>query len=565
MWNRINKFFTSKEARKKWDLLLPVLFISYLFAYLFWQLHSYSSFSGWLESNGRVIWHIKLADNALLQGNPREFRRQIDKIEDVGVDRATRKELRLIEDNMERPRFVSYRLERLLRKHILIRQRREMEFQTNGLRYFVLATMTMLVLSILFLRHWIRGRRLAHLAAESEQKQRWRAELSQLLTRSLEPRCLKLSVAEYSLGRFADVCALVSGKGEFCVLREGMTRSDVHWGPVNKEVARDLIQEVQDRPSLCVLNALPSDLIRFPFSVDVTSFILLPLRAGKSTLGTVVFMRYHRNYTEEERRFIEDLIGRTSLALDNARLYQLSEESSKTRNELMRVVSHDLKNPLNSIKLNGELLLHHCSKMPNLDPRLHQRLSSIINSSEHAISLINDLLVNAKIEEGGLVLKKNTFAAIDLVNDLHDLFQSLAEEKGVLFTIDYPHNAPLILHGDQDLILQALSNLLGNALKYTPKGGLIQLTMSQEGEELLFHIQDNGPGIPEDRQKNLFKRYWRDESTGHLNLGLGLSIAKSAVEAHGGRIWMVSEVGKGCSFFFTLPLERPDTQGLMFM
>ena len=132
-------------------------------------------------------------------------------------------------------------------------------------------------------------------------------------------------------------------------------------------------------------------------------------------------------------------------------------------------------------------------------------------------------------------------------------FEGVAQEKGLQLTADAePHLAKV--HCDRDRILQVLSNLVGNATKAAPVDGHISLRVEARGHELLFAVSDNGPGISEEDVKHLFERYWRSGEAGYKGTGLGLAIARGIVSAHGGRIWAESELGRGATFLFTVPV-----------
>jgi signal transduction histidine kinase len=113
---------------------------------------------------------------------------------------------------------------------------------------------------------------------------------------------------------------------------------------------------------------------------------------------------------------------------------------------------------------------------------------------------------------------------------------------------------------DSDRISQVMSNLMGNAVKFTPKGGAIRVSARREGHELIVSVADTGPGIPADYLSKLFDWFWQAPESAHMGSGLGLSIAKGIVEAHGGRIWVESQIGKGSCFSFTLP-QADDVRG----
>lgn len=234
-----------------------------------------------------------------------------------------------------------------------------------------------------------------------------------------------------------------------------------------------------------------------------------------------------------------------------------AEEAMRMRDELIAMVSHDLKNPLAGI-LSGTQLIQR-SKW--VDERSKRLLMLIRRSVEQMNRLIQDLLDSQKIEgkcfniQNGLGIHE----VAPLVQECIDAQQILASEKDLQLEISLPNNLPKI-NVNAERIRQVFQNLIGNAIKFTPVGGVIQLKAEEIHSNILFSIKDSGPGIEESFLPHLFERFSRAKSTSKEGTGLGLSIAKGIVEAHGGKIWVKSKLGEGCIFFFILPTkEREDS------
>jgi signal transduction histidine kinase len=142
-----------------------------------------------------------------------------------------------------------------------------------------------------------------------------------------------------------------------------------------------------------------------------------------------------------------------------------------------------------------------------------------------------------------------------LLEDVRDLFEPLADGKDIRLVLDRPADLPL-LRVDQRQMTRVLSNLVGNALKFTPDGGTVTIRALRADGEVWFEVRDNGRGIPAEHLERVFDRFWQADQSDRRGAGLGLAIAKGIVEAHGGRVWVESRVGEGSSFFVALPVSE---------
>jgi signal transduction histidine kinase len=180
-------------------------------------------------------------------------------------------------------------------------------------------------------------------------------------------------------------------------------------------------------------------------------------------------------------------------------------------------------------------------------------LTRISRSTEIMKNLIEDNLCVTRIEAGNLHLEQEHFPVKELVTDAMELFSQIAYEKGIQLT-EKNQISEVNIYGDRGKILQVLSNLISNAIKFTPEQGVITLEVKfVKSEQIEFCISDNGPGIPQENLGYIFDRYWQSKKARKFGTGLGLSIAKGIVQAHGGKIWVESQVGSGSRFYFTLP------------
>jgi signal transduction histidine kinase len=192
---------------------------------------------------------------------------------------------------------------------------------------------------------------------------------------------------------------------------------------------------------------------------------------------------------------------------------------------------------------------------PTNDRRVQARrqLEVIQRSATRAKRLIQDLLDVARIQAGGLAVDPVAVDVRSLVTEAMEAATPLANAAQLRVSADTTMDMPAVA-SDRERVLQVFANLIGNAIKFTPKGGEIRILSSLEHGEVRFTVADTGPGIPAEHLDHVFDRYWQAKSTAKLGTGLGLSIAKGIVEAHGGRIWVESSPGSGAEFNFTLPL-----------
>jgi len=259
-------------------------------------------------------------------------------------------------------------------------------------------------------------------------------------------------------------------------------------------------------------------------------------------------------------RFIgttQDIGERKQLEAERTRLLEAertarerAEAASRMRQDLVAIVSHDLRNPLSAITSSVTLLERVLPA--DAATRAPKYVETIARSAERMGRLISDLLDVASIDAGRLSVDPATRDVATLLADAIEMLRPVAAGKSIRLDAE-PLPQPLAVHADQERVLQVLSNLLGNAVKFTREGGAISVRAEPEDALVRVSVIDTGPGISAEQMPHLFDRYWQAKRDGRLGIGLGLSIAKGIVEAHGGRIWAESTLGKGAAFHFTLP------------
>ncbi|MEJ7759337.1 MAG: ATP-binding protein [Gemmatimonadaceae bacterium] len=299
----------------------------------------------------------------------------------------------------------------------------------------------------------------------------------------------------------------------------------------------------QDIPTLP-----PSEMAMRPFS---TLSADLMGRDGQM-LGVIqLWDKKEGDFDESDEAVLTQLAQLASVALENARLFKAAQEATRARDDLVAIVSHDLRNPLHTIHMAASFLLEVA---PATDRRVMARrqLEVIQRAATRANRLIKDLLDVARIQAGGLAVDPVSVDVNSLVLEAMESASPLAGASQINVLTDVEAGAGSA-RADRERVLQVFANLIGNAIKFTPKGGEIRIQAKAAGAEVNFTVVDTGPGIPQENLAHVFDRYWQAKSTAKLGTGLGLSIAKGIVEAHGGRIWVESPPQSGAAFSFTLP------------
>ncbi|HEX2202131.1 MAG TPA: ATP-binding protein, partial [Longimicrobium sp.] len=226
-------------------------------------------------------------------------------------------------------------------------------------------------------------------------------------------------------------------------------------------------------------------------------------------------------------------------------------EVDRMKDEFVSVVSHELRTPLTSIR--GSLGLLAAGKAGEIPERGRRMLEIAVQNTDRLIRLINDILDLERIRSGGIGLERRRVDARELAWHAAEVMQAMAERAGVSLAVWAEEVA---VDADADRILQVLTNLISNAVKFSPAGAAVEVTVERVGEVALFEVADRGRGIPPDRVEAIFEPFQQVDSSDARQkggTGLGLAICRSLVEQHGGRIWAESEPGMGSTFSFTLP------------
>lgn len=233
------------------------------------------------------------------------------------------------------------------------------------------------------------------------------------------------------------------------------------------------------------------------------------------------------------------------------RIYQKSLLATHSREEILRLVAHDLRNPLTAIQMFAESIGQQLRNQ-DVHPYIPEFSDKIVESTTRMNRMVKDLLDFEKIESGKLSLDLKREKSSKVIAEAIDMMNPVATAKGVEL-VNESSDGEDEIYCDIDRILQVFSNLIGNAIKFTESGGRIYVGSSEENDRIRFWVRDTGPGVAPEHLPHLFKRSWKPKSTEHAGHGLGLVIAKGIIKQHLGEISVASEPGMGATFYFTLP------------
>jgi signal transduction histidine kinase len=306
------------------------------------------------------------------------------------------------------------------------------------------------------------------------------------------------------------------------------------------------------------------------FDTVVRSLLCVPLTLKDRVIGTLTIDHSLPDaFTKNDERVLIIAAAQAAVAIENAQLYEeLKErarkleqayrelqEADRLKDELVQNVSHELRTPLTFVKGYVELLLEE--DMGPINERQRESLSIVAEKTNSVTRLVSDIIFLEQIERESLQL--STVQLTDLARLALQGCEVTAAAAGIQLRAEVEPDLPTVV-ADRDRVNQVFDNLLANAIKFSPVGGTITIRLQQQDDAILASVTDTGIGIPPDQLHRVFERFYQVDGSATRRFGgagVGLAIVKRIVEAHGGRIWVESELGKGSSFRFTIPRARP--------
>lgn len=290
-----------------------------------------------------------------------------------------------------------------------------------------------------------------------------------------------------------------------------------------------------------------------------TSLLVLPVRAGSETLGAMVLGRIGVRSPEERKADLElatRLAEQAGRAAHNHQRLHEAERAARLRDDVLAVVSHDLRSPLNVIELTLHSVLKHWETVLANPAAGHRQLEIAKDAATRTKRMVRDLLDVAQIESGSLAVDVGPIDLQVLLNEALELHTPAAAEADIRLTMEVEPGLPPAV-ADADRLLQALGNLIDNAIHHTLPGGQIYLRARRTGAAVRLEVSDTGCGIGPEELKRVFDRFWRRARGRKTGVGLGLAITKGITDALGGEIDVESREGEGSTFAITLPAQQP--------
>jgi signal transduction histidine kinase len=382
---------------------------------------------------------------------------------------------------------------------------------------------------------------------EARQAAELLAEATRVLNASLDAATAVAQLARLVVPRLADACVVDlfdSETGE--PLRAAAAHADASLEP-RLRAGAPAPAGAADAPWA----PAPDEALEWFGGVPVEAALAVPLRASGREVGRLLLGR-GAPFTPGDLDLAEELGRRAAMAVENARLFRTARLATEAREHTLAVVAHDLRNPLTAIRMDTELLRSILA--PAVGEFERGTLVRIDQVAKRMDALIQDLLDVSRMERGITALELAPHSADDLMAEAADTLAPLAAAHGLRLEVKGCGGA--LVNADAARVVQVVSNLVGNAVKFTPEGGTVTLACQAGDGEVRFSVADTGPGIEPEQLPHIFGAFWQARHADRRGLGLGLSIARGLVEAHGGSIWVESEPGRGTTFLFTLPAPR---------
>jgi signal transduction histidine kinase len=410
-----------------------------------------------------------------------------------------------------------------------------------------------------------------------EDKIEFLASASKILSSSLDYNVTLVSIAKLVVDSVADFCMIDILEGEF--LHRVVVKM---YDPAKNKLAQRFYDFPPDpRNKYAIYDALSSGspiIIEHVTSkwlstvtkiqaekkmvkdLNFTSLIFVPLQSRGRTIGvmTIASTLPGFSYSDEDAAFIRELADRAAITVDKAKLYTEAQEAIRTRDEFLSIASHELKTPLTSILLSLQLVLRRLEKSTSKSIESQEILRAVeisIEQSKRMARLINDLLDITQTSSQYFHLVQEKLDMSDILVDIERKFEIILKDKKIKLEV-LEKDKNIKGYWDKIRLEQAISNIISNAIKYG-KGKPITLTTEKLGDKILIKIKDRGIGISEKDKGRIFQVFNRGSGVkNYKGIGVGLFITKNIIEAHGGELSLISELGEGTEFIIILPTSR---------
>ena len=419
--------------------------------------------------------------------------------------------------------------------------------------------------------HALAREQAARAEAENSQKRAaLLAEASRVLSASFDYQTTLAALVNLAVPALGDYCALDIVEAEDKFERIGEAHVDPAKSQLLREVATfprsaltarhplvrvmttgEPVLEADVTPAFIRASFAEAGQRRIVEALEPRSLICVPLVTSGKPIGalTLVTSGSGRRYEPADLSLAADLARRAAVVVEHARLFHEAQQATRARDDVLAVVAHDLRNPLNTVSMAVTLMLE---STPPERVQERRQVEIVRRAADRMNRMIQDLLDVKRMESGRLTIDARPEPPSALINDTIDMLRPLAAGSTIRLETSIDERLPPVL-ADAARVQQVLSNLVGNAVKFTPRNGRITVCAERIDGEVRFGVIDTGPGIPPEQVPHIFGRFWQAKTSDRRGIGLGLAIAKGIVEAHNGRIWVESHVGLGSTFYFTLP------------
>lgn len=399
------------------------------------------------------------------------------------------------------------------------------------------------------------------------------AEASRVLSSSLDYQTTLITIAHLAVPHIGDWCAVDMLDKTGQLQQVAVAHKDpkkVKWAkelrkqdPIDLN-ARTGVANVLRTGSPELYSTISDDMLRanakskkqyeLMKKIGFTSAMVVPIFSQNTPIGAITFVttETRRNYNSADLLMAQELATRASVAIENARLFKGSQEAITLRDDFISVASHELKTPVTSVKMFTQVLKKHSEQIGDVKAVSH--LSKMDKQINKLTELIYDLLNISKIQAGRMEFREEVFDFDKAVKELVDVLQQ-SEAK---HRIELVGKTKKKVRGDEERIGQVINNLVSNAVKYSPRADRVLVRLSADAQNVRVSVQDFGIGMEKAHLERIFERFYRVYDTTDKTfpgLGIGLYISSEIVKRHGGRLWVDSDVGKGSTFHFSIPIH----------